>query len=384
MTHRRQDMLVFGQPTIGEEEIAAVVETMRSKWVGTGPKVKQFQERFAERVGSSFAVATSSCSAALHLCIEAAKIGVGDEVITTPMTFCATANAIIHAGAKPIFVDCDPHTGIIRPDLIADAITSKTRAIIPVHFAGRPCNMNPIVDIAARNNLRVFEDCAHAIEATYHGKNCGTIGTAGCFSFYSTKNITTVEGGMIVTDDETLTQRFRALSLHGLSNDAWKRFSDTGYHHYTVEECGYKYNMTDLQAAIGLCQLRKIARFRERRIAIWNRYQDALADLPLHLPPPTGSDETHAYHLYTPLLQIEETTLTRDELIQRLTDENIGTGVHYVALHRHPLYQSLGYGDGDFPGAEFISDRTFSLPLSPAMVDSDIDDVIAAMHKILG
>jgi len=383
MTRRRQDMLVFGQPAIGEEEINAVVETMRSKWVGTGPKVKQFQEEFADCVGGSFAVATSSCTAALHLCIEAAGIGAGDEVITTPMTFCATANAVIHAGAKPIFVDCDPHTGLIRTDLIASAITADTRAIIPIHFAGRPCDMDPIMTIASQNNLRVFEDCAHAIEATYHGKNCGTIGTAGCFSFYSTKNITTVEGGMVVTNDEALTKRLRTLSLHGLSNDAWKRFSDTGYHHYTVEECGYKYNMTDLQAAIGLCQLRKLARFRQRRIAIWRRYQDALADLPLLLPPPISEDPTHAYHLYTPLLHIEQTTLTRDRLIQRLANEKIGTGVHYVALHRHPLYQSLGYGDGDFPGAEFMSDRTFSLPLSPAMADSDVDDVIAAMHRIL-
>jgi dTDP-4-amino-4,6-dideoxygalactose transaminase len=380
----REKMLVFGQPAVGEEEIAAVVETMRSKWMGTGPRVKRFQEEFAAYVAGRFGAATNSCTAALHICMVAAGIGPGDEVITSPMTFCATANAIIHTGARPVFADCDPRTGNILPAEIVKKITPLTRAIIPVHFAGRPCDMPAITAIAKQHGLLVFEDCAHAIESKVGDRHCGTFGEAGCFSFYVTKNITTVEGGMIVTDDEAFAGRVRILSLHGMSKDAWRRFSDQGYVHYTVAECGYKYNMTDLAAALGLCQLTKIESFYRRRREIWDRYMTELAELPLLLPPLVEPGTTHALHLFSPLLDPDLAGRTRDELLQELLERQIGTGVHYIALHRHPLYQALGYKDGDFPGAEFISDRTFSIPLSPALTDDDVADVIEALRDVLG
>ncbi len=380
---KRDSVLVFGQPAIGEEEIAAVVATMRGKWVGTGPRVREFQDRFAEYVGARHAIATNSCTAALHLVMVAAGIGRDDEVITTPMTFCATANAIMHTGARPVFADCDPRDANILPERIEACITPRTRAILPVHFAGRPCDMDRIMAIAARHGLPVFEDCAHAIESRIGSRHCGTFGAAGCFSFYSTKNITTVEGGMIVTDDDAMAARLRMLSLHGMSKDAWRRFSDEGYVHYTVSECGYKYNMTDMQAAMGLCQLARIDAFYARRNAIWNRYQAELASLPLLLPPAPAPHTTHALHLFAPLVDLERTALTRDLLMRKLYELNIGTGVHYVALHRHRLYQALGYKDGDFPGAEFISDRTLSIPLSPALTDDDVTDVIDALRHAL-
>jgi dTDP-4-amino-4,6-dideoxygalactose transaminase len=376
-------MLVFGQPAVGEEEIAAVVETMRSKWMGTGPCVKRFQEEFCAYAGGRYGAATNSCTAALHICMVAAGVGPGDEVVTTPMTFCATANAIMHTGARPVFADCDPRTGNILPAEIVKKITPRTRAIIPVHFAGRPCDMTAILAIAKEHKLLVFEDCAHAIEAKIGDRHCGTFGEAGCFSFYVTKNITTVEGGMVVTDDEAFASKVRILSLHGMSKDAWKRFSDEGYVHYSVSECGYKYNLTDMAAALGLCQLAKIESFYRRRREIWDRYMRELAGLPLLLPPPAEPGTTHALHLFTPLLDTARTRLTRDRVLQELQARNIGTGVHYIALNHHALYQGLGYKDGEFPGAEFISDRTFSIPLSPALKDDDVTDVIEALRDVL-
>ena len=381
---KRDKMLVFGEPAIGDEETAAVTRTMQSKWVGTGPQVKEFQSAFADYVGAKYAIATNSCTAALHLCMKAFGIGPGDEVITTPMTFCASANAILHTGAMPILADCDPRTLNIDPDAIEKQITPRTKAILPVHFAGRPCDMDRIMGMAEAHNLTVFEDCAHAIESQWKGKHCGTFGEAGCYSFYTTKNITTVEGGMIVTDDEAFADRLHVLSLHGISKDAWKRFSDEGYVHYSVAECGYKYNMTDMQASMGLCQLKKIDAFAQRRQVIWARYQQELADLPLMLPLDPQPDTVHALHLYTPLLDLDRTSVTRDQVLERMFELNIGTGVHYLALHRHKLYQESGCSRAPLPGAEFISDRTFSIPLSPAMSDQDVTDVIAALHHVLG
>jgi dTDP-4-amino-4,6-dideoxygalactose transaminase len=379
----RPDFLVFGEPVIGADEIDAVVENLRSKWVGTGPRVQEFQTAFAERVGARHAIATNSCTAALHLCMLASGIGAGDEVITTPMTFCATANAILHTGARPVFVDCDYRTGNIDTEQIVSKITPRTRAILPVHFAGHPCDMNEIRDVADRHDLTIIEDCAHAIEAKYEGKNCGTFGKAGAFSFYVTKNITTVEGGMIVTDDKEFADRLRILSLHGMSRDAWKRFSDTGYKHYSVVDCGYKYNMTDLAAALGLCQLAKIDMFHSRRVSIWRRYETELSDLPLVLPAPVPDNWTHALHLYTVRLDTQQAGLSRDDFLCRLQALNIGTGVHYVGLQRHPLYQQFGCVPEDFPVSESISEQTLSLPLSAAMSDQDTDDVVAAVRHIL-
>ena len=275
---------------------------MQSGWLGTGPKVAQFEEDFKRYVNAPYAVAVNSCTAALHLAILAAGIKPGDEVITTPLTFCATVNAIIHAGATPVLVDVDPHTMNIDPARIEEKITPRTRAILPVHFAGRPCDMQAICAIVEKHDLKLIEDCAHAIETEYHGRKAGTFGDFGCFSFYVTKNVVTGEGGMVLARNEEDAARIKMLALHGMSKDAWKRFGDEGYKHYFVVECGYKYNMMDIQAAIGLHQLKRVEANWLRREQIWQQYQAAFADLPLVLPAPPEEDTRHAYHLYTVLV----------------------------------------------------------------------------------
>jgi dTDP-4-amino-4,6-dideoxygalactose transaminase len=326
----------------------------------------------------------NSCTAALHLAMLAAGVKPGDEVITTPMTFCATANAIVHCGATPVFADCNRRTLNIDPAEVERKITPRTRAIVPVHFAGRPCDMRAICDIAARHKLKIVEDCAHAIETRIEGRHVGTFGDFGCFSFYVTKNVTTGEGGMVVSQNQEAINRIKMLGLHGMSKDAWSRFSDEGYKHYEVVEVGFKYNMTDLQAALGLKQLEKVERYWRRREQIWNRYQDAFADLPVLTPAPPEDGTRHAYHLYTLLLQIEEIGRTRDQVMQELTDLNIGTGVHYRAIHIHPYYaKTYGLKRGDFPEAEFISERILSIPLSAKLTDEDVTSVIAALRYVL-
>jgi len=380
----RDTFLVFGSPLISEDEIAEVVGVLRTGWIGTGPQVAKFQEEFARYVGGRYAMALNSCTAALHLALLAAGVKEGDEVITTGMTFCATANAIIHSGATPVFADCDPKTFNICPDAIRNKITPRTRAILPVHFAGRACAMAAIMQIAREHKLIVIEDCAHAIETTVAGQHAGTFGDFGCFSFYVTKNIITGEGGMVVTRREEDADRIKVLGLHGMSRDAWNRFSDEGYKHYQVVSPGFKYNMMDMQAAIGRRQLEKVERLWRRREEIWQRYNQAFAGWPLLLPPPAETDTRHAYHLYTPLLDLERLKATRDDVLAALTKENIGIGVHYLGLHRHPHYaQTYGLRAADFPGAEFVSERTLSLPLSAKLTDADVDSVIAALQKIL-
>jgi dTDP-4-amino-4,6-dideoxygalactose transaminase len=314
----------------------------------------------------------------------ASGIGPGDEVITTSMTFCATVNAIIHSGATPVLVDCDKASMNISPGLIEEKITSRTKAILVVHFAGRCCDMDPIRRIAKSYNLMIIEDCAHAIESEYHGVKSGGFGDVGCFSFYVTKNITTGEGGMIVTDDERIASKVKVLGLHGMSKDAWKRFSDEGYRHYEVIFAGFKYNMTDLTAALGIRQLRNIERYWERRREIWNRYTAAFDGLPCALPAGPEADTRHAYHLYTPLIDVDRLGKTRDWVLNALIAENIGTGVHYIPIHRHPYYRkTYGWREGQFPNAEWIGSRTISLPLAPGLSDRDVDDVVAAFTKVL-
>ena len=381
----RKDFLVFGSPLIEEEDIAEVVATLRSGWIGTGPKVKKFEEMFREYKGSKHAVAVASCTAALHLSLLALELKPGDEVITTPMTFCATLNAILHAGARPVLVDCDRRTFNIDPERLEAVITPRTRAILPVHFAGRPCGMDDIMAVARKHNLHVVEDCAHAIETEYHGKKAGMFGDFGCFSFYVTKNLTTGEGGMVVTNDDRRADMIKVLALHGMNKDAWKRFSDDGYKHYEVVYAGFKYNMTDMQAALALHQLPRIDRSWERRRELWKRYDAAFAGLRCITPAPEEPNTRHGYHLYTPLVDITRAGRTRDEVLTELTRLRIGTGVHYLALHTQPYYaKTLGYKPGDFPNAEFISERTLSLPLSPKLSDQDADDVINAFGAALG
>jgi dTDP-4-amino-4,6-dideoxygalactose transaminase len=381
---KRSSFLIFGSPLIEEGEIEEVTKTLKSGWLGTGPKVHQFEEMFKEYKGSKFAMALNSCTAALHLSILAIGIKPGDEVIVPTMTFAATANAVIHAGGKPVFADCEKDTMNIDPLDIERKITSRTKAILPVHFAGRACNMDAIMEIAKRHNLKVVEDCAHAIETKYHGKKAGTFGDIGCFSFYVTKNIVTGEGGMAITDNEEYANQIKILGLHGMSKDAWKRFSDSGYKHYQVLYAGFKYNMMDIQAAIGIHQLPRVDRYWQRRQEIWNRYNNAFKDIPLFTPAAVESDTRHAYHLYTLMLDIDGLAMSRDEFLDEMTKQNIGVGVHYIALHLHPYYQEVyGYKRGDFPNAEWISDRTVSLPLSAKLSDEDVADVIRAAVEIV-
>ncbi len=381
----RKDFLVFGSPLIEQAEIDEVVASMKSGWLGTGPKVHKFEEDFRAYKGGGFALAVNSCTAALHVSMLAAGIKPGDEVIVPTMTFAATANAVIHAGGVPVFADCDRDTLNISPEDVERKITPKTRAVIPVHFAGRPCDMDALMALAGKHKLKVIEDCAHAIETEYKGRKAGTFGDMGCFSFYVTKNIVTGEGGMVLTANEDYAAQIKILALHGMSKDAWKRFSDEGYKHYQVVYAGFKYNMMDLQAAIGLHQLKKVGPFWERRRTLWDRYDRALQGLPLRTPAPAEKGTRHAYHLYTPMIDVDRARVSRDGFLDAMTKRNIGVGVHYVALHLHPFYQkTFGTKRGDFPNAEWVSDRTVSIPLSPKLSDQDADDVVGAVRDILG
>ena len=375
--------LVFGAPAIEDAEIQEVVASMRSGWLGTGPKVARFQEAFRAYRDAGHAVAVNSCTAALHLSLVASGVGPGDEVITTALTFCATANSIIHAGATPVPVDVDD-TMNIAPEAVAAAVTPRTRALLPVHFAGRPCAMDELLAIAARSDLKLIEDCAHAIESEYHGRKTGTFGDFGCFSFYVTKNIVTGEGGMILTNDAESADRLRVLALHGMSKDAWKRFSDEGYKHYQVVAAGFKYNMMDLQAAIGLHQLERVESYWLRRQRVWNRYNEAFAELPLQLPAAPEAGTKHAFHLYSILVDEAVAGLSRDAFLNAMTRHNVGVGVHYLCLAEFPYYQeTFGWRPEDFPNATRIGRQTVSLPISAKLSDDDVEDVIRAVTHIL-
>lgn len=383
-TRSKERFIVFGAPLIEEAEIDEVISTMRSGWLGTGPKVARFEQDFQRFKGIRNAVAVNSCTAALHLSILAAGIKPGDEVITTPLTFCATVNAIIHAGGKPVLADIDRHTLNIDPCQIVSKITSATKAIVPVHFAGRPCNMDEILAIAHKFGLKVIEDCAHAVESEYKGRKIGTIGDFGCFSFYITKNIVTGEGGMVVTSDDEAAGKLKILALHGMSKDAWSRFSDEGYRHYQVVECGFKYNMMDIQASIGLHQLKRVDRYWKRRSEIWKRYNEAFSDLPIVLPAEPEADTKHAYHLYTLLIDREQADISRDYFLAAMTAENIGVGVHYVSIPEHIYYQrEFGWNPNEFPQAMEVGRNIVSIPLSPKMTDEDVDDVVLAVKKVI-
>lgn len=380
----RDEFLIFGSPRVERPEIDEVVDSLESGWLGTGPKVHRFEEMFREYKGSRNAIAVNSCTAALHLSMFAIGLRPGEEVLVPAMTFASTANAVIHAGGKPVFVDCERETMNIDPVDMEKKITTATRAVIPVHFAGRPCNMDAIMEIASIHGLKIIEDCAHAVETEYRGQKAGTLGDLGCFSFYVTKNIITGEGGMVVTDNDDYADMIKVLALHGLSKDAWKRFGDEGYKHYQVVFAGFKYNMMDIQAALGIHQLPRVDRYWERRREIWSHYNEAFRDLPALTPSPEEPDTRHAYHLYTLLLETDRLEITRDRFLDEMTKRNIGVGVHFIALHLHPYYANeYGYRRGDFPAAEWISDRTVSIPLSAKLTDDDCDDVIQAVREIL-
>jgi len=378
------NFIVFGAPRIEKEEIDEVVRCLESGWIGTGPRVAQFEREFSAYKEVRYAAGVSSCTAAMHLSVLAAGIGEGDEVITTPMTFCATANAIVHAGATPVLADVDLQTMNIDPPEVEARITPRTKAILPVHFAGRPCEMDSLTDIADRHGLKLIEDCAHAIETEYHGRKAGTFGDFACFSFYATKNVTTGEGGIVLTRNEEDLARIKMLALHGMSKDAWNRFSDEGYKHYFVVETGFKYNMMDLQAALGIHQLRRVESNWRRREEIWKRYNDAFAELPLALPAKPQPDTRHAYHLYTILIDEVHTGISRDAFLDEMTARNIGVGVHYLSIPEHPVYQEkFGWQPEDYPNAMRIGRQTTSLPLSAKLTDDEVSRIIEAVQDVL-
>ena len=380
------EFIVFGKPDIQQDEIDEVIATMESTWLGTGPKVKSFELNFAEYqgLGSDQAAAVNSCTAALHVSLVAAGIGPGDEVITTAMTFCATVNAILHTGATPVLVDIDPDSLNITAADIQAKITNKTKAILIVHFAGRPCELDAIVSLSAEHNLKLIEDCAHAIETRWRGQAAGTFGDFGCFSFYVTKNIVTGEGGMVLAKNTDDIERVKVLTLHGMSKDAWNRFGDSGYKHYEVVEAGFKYNMMDLQAAIGIHQLKRIEQSWLRRQEIWQLYQSEFKNCAIKLPLEPAPDTRHAYHLYTVGVDEQACGIARDDFLNKLAENNIGAGVHYTCIPSHQYYvDRFGWRAGDYPNAKYFGETTASLPLSAALSDDQVSYIIDMVKSII-
>lgn len=383
MSATATDILPFHRPLIEEEEIRGVLDVLRSGWLSTGPRVKEFEAAFAKYTGASRAVAFNSCTAALHLALAAIGITEGDEVIVPTMTFASSGEVVLYSKARPVLVDCQKGTFHVDPEQIASAITPSTRAIIPVHYAGYPCDMDAILSIAREHGLKVIEDAAHALPSRYKDRMVGTLGDITCFSFYATKTLTTGEGGMATTENPELAERMRILSLHGISKDAWKRYTAEGTWFYDILETGYKYNMTDLQAAIGLAQLAKCDAMCERRAAIAKRYSEALGPLEVYAVPSTPEHKQHAWHLY--VLQVNSAALRidRNRVIDELKKRGIGTSVHFIPLHLHSLYQQqLGYRTGQFPNAEERFAGAISLPIYPGLTEQDTDRVIEALHQI--
>jgi dTDP-4-amino-4,6-dideoxygalactose transaminase len=381
----RSSFLPFHQPLIDEDDERAVLETLRSGWITTGPRTKAFEAALAQYVGATHCVAVNSCTAALHLALLASGVMPGDEVITSPITFASTANVIVHCGATPVFADVQPDTFNIDVQRLEAAITPKTKAIIPVDFAGQPADLEEIMDLGRRHNLVVIEDAAHAIGAEYRGRRVGGIADMTCFSFYATKNITSGEGGALTTNNAEWADRISIMALHGISRDAWKRYGTEGFKHWDIIYPGYKYNMFDLQGALALSQLGKIETFYNRRVALKARLDAGLRDLPELMLPFTREGLKHAYHLYPVVFRTEALTADRDTIVNAIQAENIGVGVHFRAVHLHPYYeQTFGFKRGAFPRAEYYSDRAISLPLFPRMTDADADDVIAAVRAVIG
>ena len=388
----REKFLPFALPSIGEEEIAEVVDTLRSGWVTTGPKVKRFENDFSAYVEASHAIAVNSCTAGLHTALAALGIGPKDEVIVPTFTFCATANVVVHLGARPVLVDVGLDSQIM-PEAIEAAITPYTKAIMPVHYAGQSCDLDRIYKIAARYSLAVVEDAAHAVGSTYQRLKIGSdklsakypaLRRATVFSFYANKNMTTGEGGMITTSDDELARQMRLLTLHGMSKDAWNRYTSAGSWYYEVVAAGYKSNMTDIAAALGIHQLRRLDSFIAARQQIARQYDQAFANFKQVRIPIKRADRNHVYHLYTLRLNPAGLSINRAQFIEELKAHNIGTSVHFIPVHLHPFYQSqFGHRRGDLVQAEEIYDSIVSLPLYPSMSEQDVQDVINAVQLVL-
>ena len=379
----RQEFLPFAPPLIGEEEINEVVATLRSGWITTGPKTKRFETNLAAYLGASGALALNSCTAALHTALVTLGVGPGDEVITTPLTFAASVNVIEHVGARPVLVDVEADTLNIDTALVERAITPRTKAIIPVHFAGHPVDLDPLYDAAQRRGLAVLEDAAHALAARYKGRLIGSGENPVAFSFYATKNLTTGEGGMLTGNPEFL-ERARLISLHGMSRDAWKRYDKGGKWYYEVLYPGFKYNMTDIQAALGLWQLKKLPGFEERRRAVVALYDQAFAQEDALETPVERPEVEHAWHLYVLRLRLEALRIDRDQFIEELTNRNIGTSVHFIPIHLHPYYRDkYAFTPESYPIAFSNYRRMISLPLNVRLSDADVADVIEAVRDVV-
>ena len=382
-----EKFLPFSLPDIGEEEIAEVVDTLRSGWVTTGAKARQFEQDFADYLGGGVqALAVNSATSGLHLALEAVGIKAGDEVIVPSYTFTATAEVVRYLGATPVFVDSNPDTFCIDPADIERKITNKTRAIMPVHFAGLACDMDAIITIAKRHGLKIIEDAAHAFPTKYKGKLIGTLDTdATVFSFYANKTMTTAEGGMLVSRNSEIIERAKIMRLHGISRDAFDRYrSEKPAWFYEVIEPGFKYNLTDIAASLGLQQLKKIDRFQQKRQQLAEQYDKALADLPLILPPrPIHQESQHAWHLY-PIRLTENAPIKRDELIMKMAQHKIGCSVHFIPLHRQPVWRdTYGLSAEQFPVADKLYQSEISIPLFTKMTDDDQNRVINALHQII-
>jgi dTDP-4-amino-4,6-dideoxygalactose transaminase len=381
----RGSFLPFARPFLGEEELSEVAETLRSGWITTGPRVERFTTEFLDYVGGRFGVPVSSATAGLHVALLALGVGSGDEVITTPMTFVATLNTIVHCGAIPVLVDIDAATRNIRVEEIEKKVSGRTKAIVPVHFVGQPVDLDPILELAAGRGIAILEDAAHAAGAEYKKRKIGSFATTSVFSFHPNKNMTTGEGGMVVTEDEAVFEKASLLKFHGMDKESWKRFSKTGSPRYDVALPGFKYNMMDIQAALGLHQLQRLDKFLQERARLAARYDVLLADLPgLLLPQPVSYPVRHAWHLYAPLVDIDRLTIDRDGFMEELKKRNIGSGLHYTAAHEFSYYaRRFGWRPEDFPEAHYVSERIVSLPLFPGLTETDQQDVVSAVREVL-
>jgi len=379
-----EDFLPYNQPDVSEAEIEAVAETLRSGWLAPGPRVKAFEAAFEAYTGAKHAIALDSATAGMHLALITMGIGSGDEVITTPTTFAATVNVIIHTSATPVLADIGIDDYCIDPAAIERAITPHTKAIMPVHHGGSACRMDAILDLARKHNLRVIADAAHAIGTELDGRQVGAEGDAAVFSFYPTKNVTTGRGGMLVTNDDAVAERCRLLALHGMSNDAWDRYTDRGSWSYRVLAAGYNYTMSDLQAALGHAQFARVDEFQRKRRALAERYNERFAGMPEIVRPIEREGTTHAWHLYVVRVRNEMLTIDRAEFIDELKQRGIGTSVHFIPIHHHPYYrETFGWAPGDFPSADHAFETMISLPLYTRMSGAEVDRVVAAVEEIV-
>jgi dTDP-4-amino-4,6-dideoxygalactose transaminase len=380
----RTAFLPLALPWIGEAEKRRVIETLESGWITTGPRTHELAERIAALAGAKHGLAVNSATGALHLALAALGVGPGDEVITSTYTFAACVNVIEHVGARPVLADIEPDTLNLDPRAVERALTTRTRVVMPVDYAGHPCALDTLVELCRPRGVRLVEDAAHALGARWKGRPVGGFADVTAFSFYATKNLTTGEGGAAVTDDDALADRMQVLSLHGMNRDAWKRYADTGSWYYEIVAPGFKYNLSDVLAAIGLGQLERFEEMQRRRAARAARYLAALADLPEVRLPRVREDAVPAWHLFAIGLELERLSCDRARFASELRAENIGSSVHFIPIHLHPhFHDTLGYAPGAFPVAEDAYRRALSLPLFPSMTEGDVDDVVAAVRKVV-